>query len=70
MKEEIKHAAEAVGSHPKTATLLTAAFTSNVWLDYGLPIAQGLTTILGVIVMTLLALKHVTDLYKSWFADD
>ena len=66
MKEEIKGVIEAVGSHPKSSISLTAAFTSNAWLDYGLPIVQGLTSIVGLIVLTLLAAKHATDLYKAW----
>ena len=70
MKEEIKQTVEAIGSHPKTSVLLTAAFTSNAWLDYGLPIVQGLTSIVGLIVLILLAVKHATDIYKSWKSSD
>ena len=70
MSDGIKQTAEAVFSHPKATVLLTAAFTSNVWLDYGLPIVQGMTAVLGVVVLFLLVLKHATDLYKSWSSTD
>ena len=66
MKEEIKEMVEVIGNHPKSSALLTAAFTSNVWLDYGLPTVQGLTSIVGLVVLILLAAKHATDLYKTW----
>jgi len=66
MKEEIKQAAEAVASHPKVSLAITAAFTSNAWLDYGEPIIKGLTSIAGLVVVTLLAIKHFIDIRKEW----
>jgi hypothetical protein len=66
MKTEIVEVAEVISGHPKTSVLLTAAFTSNAWLDYGLPTVQGLTSIVGLIVLILLSAKHATDLYKTW----
>jgi len=65
MKEEIKQTVEAVASHPKATIAITAAFTSNVWLDYGEPIIKGLTSIVGLVVVTLLAIKHFIDLKKE-----
>ena len=70
MKEEIKHATEAVVSHPKASLIITAAFTSNAWLDYGEPIIKGLTSIVGLVVVTLLAIKHFLDLKKEWQKKD
>lgn len=70
MKEEIKHATEAVVSHPKASLVITAAFTSNAWLDYGEPIIKGLTSIVGLVVVTLLAIKHFLDLKKEWQGKD
>lgn len=70
MKEEIKNATEAVASHPKASMVITAAFTSNVWLDYGEPIIKGLTSIVGLVVVTLLAIKHFLDLKKEWQKKD
>lgn len=65
MKEEIKQVAEAVASHPKTTLAITAVFTSNVWVDYGEPIIKGLTSIIGLAVITMLAIKHFLDLKKE-----
>lgn len=70
MKEEIKQATEVVVGHPKASMVITAAFTSNVWLDYGQPIIQGLTSIVGLVVVTLLAIKHFLDLKKEWQKKD
>tara|TARA_R110002126_G_C10231713_1_gene480140 strand:+ start:279 stop:488 length:210 start_codon:yes stop_codon:yes gene_type:complete len=66
MKTEIVEAAEMIGSNPKSSVLLTAAFTSNAWIDLGLPTVQALTSIVGLLVLVLLAAKHATDLYKTW----
>ncbi|MCP5007438.1 MAG: hypothetical protein GY941_26400 [Planctomycetes bacterium] len=66
MKEAIKEVAEAVTNNPKASVIVTAAFTSNVWVDLGLPIIQGITSIAGMFVLVFLALKHATDLYKMW----
>ena len=65
MKEEIKHATEAVVSHPKASLVITAAFTSNAWLDYGEPIIKGLTSVIGLVVVTLLAVKHFIDIKRE-----
>ena len=70
MRDEIKQAAEAVAGHPKASVIITAAFTSNVWLDYGEPIIKGLTSIVGLVVVTLLAIKHFLDLKKEWQSKD
>ena len=66
MSEKIRQTVEAVSSHPKASLVITAAFTSNVWLDYGEPIIRGLTSIIGLVVVTLLAIKHIIDLRKEW----
>lgn len=65
MKEEIKQAAEAIGSHPKATMVITAAFTSNAWLDYGEPIVKGVTSIVGLCVLVALLVKHVIDIKKE-----
>ena len=62
MKDEIKQATETVLSHPKASLVVTAAFTSNAWLDYGEPIVKGITTIVGMVVLILLAVKHAIDI--------
>lgn len=70
MKEDVKHLAETIASHPKVSLTVTAAFTSNVWLDYGEPIIKGLTSILGVTILVLLVVKHVLDIKKEHFTKD
>lgn len=71
MKEEAKQIAEAVASHPKTATAVVALSNVNVWwLDYGEPIVKALTGILGLVVIALLILKHALDIKKEHFTKD
>lgn len=65
MKEEIKQTAEIIASHPKTAVAVTGLANLNVyWLDYGEPIVKALTSIVGLIVIILLAVKHFLDIKK------
>lgn len=69
MTSEIKQAAETVATHPKVSLAVTAAFTSNVWLDYGQPIIQSLTSIVGLGVVTLIFIKHFVDvkeIFQNW----
>ena len=65
MKEEVKQAVEAAISHPKTAVAITAFFTSHVWLEYGLPTIQGLTTILGLGVVITILIKNIIDIKNN-----
>ncbi|MCP4056664.1 MAG: hypothetical protein GY738_04960 [Pseudoalteromonas sp.] len=65
MPSEIKEAVEAAATHPKSSLVVTAAFTSNVWLDYGQPIIQALTSVVGLIVVSMLAVKHFLDLKNT-----
>jgi hypothetical protein len=66
MSGEIKGAIETAASHPKTSLVITAAFTSNAWLDYGLPIVQGITSIFGMIVVIALSCNHILDFIDKW----
>ena len=66
----MKQATETLANHPKVSLAVTAAFTSNVWLDYGLPIIQGVTTIAGMFVVVCLAIKHFIDLKNQWQGRD
>ena len=70
MKEEVKQIAEAVISHPKTSIAVTTLFTSHVWLDYGLPTLQGLTSIVGFAVVITILIKNSMDIYKNWKGGD
>lgn len=66
MREEIKHLTEVVASHPKTAVAVAAISNANVWwFDYGEPIVKALTSILGLVVLFLLVVKHALDIKKS-----
>ncbi len=65
MPSEIKEAVEAAVTHPKSSLVVTAAFTSNVWLDYGQPIIQALTSVVGLVVVSMLAVKHFLDLKNT-----
>lgn len=70
MNETTKQAVETIASNPKVTTLLTAAVTSNVWLDYGEPIVKIVTSLLGVTVLVLLVIKHILDIKKEHFSSD
>jgi len=65
MKEAIRQAIDNTATHPKATILVTALFTSNAWLDYGEPIIRGLTTVFGLFVLVLVAVKHVLDIKKE-----
>lgn len=70
MKDEIKQTIEAVTSHPKTAVAVTAAVNTNAWwLDYE-PTIKALTSVLGLIVLVLLIVKHALDIKKEHFTKD
>ena len=49
-------------------TALTAAVTSNVWLDYGEPAVKVVTSLLGLTVLVLLVIKHILDIKKEHFS--
>ena len=65
MSGEIKSAIAEVASHPKATLIVTAAFTSNAWLDYGLPVIQGITTIAGMVVVLALAGGRILDFLEK-----
>ena len=67
MIEKAKHIIETASTHPKLSMGVTAMFTSNVWLDYGEPIIKGLTSVLGLVVISLLIIKHALDIKKEHF---
>ncbi len=59
MKEELRQTAEAIASHPKTAVAVAAASNFNTWwLDWGSPIVDAITSILGVVLITVLIRYH------------
>lgn len=68
MNETTKQAIETIASNPKVTTALTAAVTSNVWLDYGEPAVKIVTSLLGLTVLVLLIIKHTLDIKKEHFS--
>jgi len=64
--EKTKQLVDVVVSHPKTATVAVAAVTNfNVWLADYEPIVKFATSILGIILVSVLIIKHSIDLVKS-----
>lgn len=70
LNEETRQAVEVITSNPKVAVAITAAVTSNVWLDYGEPAVKIVTSLLGMTVLVLLVVKHVLDIKKEHFSHD
>lgn len=66
MKEKITQAVEIIASHPKSTIALTGFFTSHVWLSYGEPIIKGVTSIVGLLVLIALLVKHILDIKKEF----
>ena len=68
--EKIRQIADVVASHPKTATVAVAAITNfNVWLADYEPIIKFATSILGIVLVCVLIIKHTIDLVKLLKAD-
>jgi len=64
--EKTRQIVDVVASHPKTATVAVAAITNfNVWLADYEPIVKFATSILGIILVSVLIIKHSIDLVKS-----
>ena len=66
MNEETKQVIEVITSHPKVSIGLVAASQANIrWMDYAEPYIKDITTVLGVVILALLVVKHVIDIYKT-----
>ena len=64
--EKVRQIVDVVASHPKTATVAVAALTNfNVWLADYEPIVKFATSILGIVLVSVLIVKHTIDLVKS-----
>lgn len=62
MKDEVKQAAEVIVNHPKTAVAVGSLAQINAWwMEWGSPITQMVTSILGVILLIVLIRKHWHD---------
>ena len=65
MKEEIKQAAEIIISHPKTALAVTGMANFNAWYGTYEPIAKFATSLLGIVLVCVLIIKHSLDIKKT-----
>ena len=72
MREEMRQIVEVVNSHPKTSTIISAsiAWINAHWLDYGEPIVKALTSVIGLLVLFLLGIKHFLDIKKEHFSNE
>lgn len=59
MKEGVNQTVEVIASHPKTAVPVAAASNFNTWwLDWGSPIVDAITSILGIVLVSVLIRYH------------
>ena len=64
--EKARQVVDVVVSHPKTATVVVTGMANfNVWFANYEPIAKFATSILGIILVTVLIVKHVLDIKKE-----
>ena len=66
MRDEIKQIASDIAQNPKTISVVVAGATSaNAWLvDYE-PILKITTSLLGIVLVFVLIVKHVMDIVKE-----
>jgi hypothetical protein len=65
MSEELAKTIEVVSSHPKTALLLAGATNLNTWYGTYEPIAKFVTSMLGIVLVSVLIVKHVVELKET-----
>ena len=65
MSEELAKTIEIVTTHPKTALLLAGATNLNTWYGTYEPIAKFATSILGIVLVSVLIVKHVVELRQT-----
>ena len=66
-KEDLSTTVELIASHPKVVIVTTTFFTSQVWLDFGMPTVQGVTSIIGLGVLVLLFVQRLLDIKQKHF---
>ena len=66
MREDIKQIASDIAQNPKAISVVVAGATSaNAWLiDYE-PILKITTSLLGIVLVFVLIVKHVMDIVKE-----
>lgn len=62
MREEIRQTIEVVSSHPKIAVAVAGAVNLNAWYGTYEPIAKVVTSVLGIILVCVLIVKHALDI--------
>ena len=69
--EKIRQVVDVVASHPKTATVVVTGMANfNVWFANYEPIAKFITSILGIVLVTVLIIKHILDIKKDLTSKD
>ena len=69
--DKARQAVDAVVSHPKTATVVVTGMANfNVWFANYEPIAKFVTSLLGIVLVSVLIVKHVIDITKEFSKKD
>lgn len=63
--ERIRQVTDAIASHPKTSTVIAGATNLNVWFANYEPILKLTTSLLGIVLVSVLIVKHTIDIKKS-----
>ena len=64
--EKTRQIVDVFASHPKTASVVVTGMASfNVWFANYEPIAKFITSILGIVLVVVLIIKHVIDITKE-----
>ena len=65
MKDELKQAAEAIATHPKTSIFVAGAANFNAWwMNWGEPIINAATSVLGVVLLVIMIMYHWQNMKK------
>jgi hypothetical protein len=68
---EAKDVFESIASHPKSASLAVAGMANfNAWFSNYEPVIKFATSILGIVLVSLLIVKHIIDIQKSLKKED
>ena len=63
MKDELKQAAEAIATHPKTSSVI-AASPLYVWINNLNPILDFVATVMGIGLVAILMMYHWQNMKK------
>ena len=66
MNDKLKDIADAVVTHPKTSTAIVAGVTNfNVWFAHYEPVIKFATSMMGLVLVSVLIVKHVIDIRRE-----